>query len=153
MKGSQLTASAIISFAEDLESRSSAFYEKLGERFAQHRDTFMRFARECEKSKALVTRTYRETISDALEAGFAFEGLEPRDYVVDLGLSERASLSGALAISLDLEATAIDFYLQAAERSQSLLATLPRAFARAARRRRRRRDQLESLRRGSMPSS
>jgi rubrerythrin len=140
-----LTAAAIISFSTDLESRSEAFYQALGERFAEQEATFDRFAKDCAKSSTTITRTYQETITDALEAGFSFEGIALSNYETDTELPEGIDLNQAIAQAIALEETAIAFYQDVAEASEALLATIPRAFRRVARTRRRRRDKLQAL--------
>jgi len=145
MRDQPVTASAVISFIQELEASSSSFYQELSERFPEYQEMFLGFAEDSTKNKVLVTRTYQETISDALEAGFSFEGLTLGDYVVDLTLSEGISLSVALETALDLEEKAIAFYLDVAERSQSLLATIPTVFRRVAKRRTRCKLELGSL--------
>jgi len=145
MENLNVTASAIISFTEKLEDSSSAFYEGLAERWAESKEKFLTFAKESRKNKTLVVRTYRETISDALEAGFSFEGLDLRDYAVETTLAEDVSYSEALRIAIELEEKACKFYLDVAECSQSLLATIPRAFNRAAKIRSKRKLELQSL--------
>ena len=55
------------------------------------------------------------------------------------------TLGGAVALAIALEETAIAFYQDVAEASESLLATIPRAFKRVARTRRRRKDKLQAL--------
>ena len=146
MKDRPVTASAVISFSRELESSSTRFYEELAERFAEHRETFLGFARDGKKNALQVTRTYQETITDALEAGFSFEGLQMEDYLVELTLSQDAGLVEALAMALKLEDKAVAFYSDVAERSRSLLATIPSAFKRVARKRGRRKAELEALR-------
>jgi rubrerythrin len=145
MTDRQTTASAIISFSERLEVGASSFYRALSERFREHEDTFLGFAEDSEKNKVLLTRTYRETISDALEAGFAFQGLELEDYVVEVTLGEGIGLAEALERAHEMEDKAISFYLKVAEQSRSLLATIPTAFRRVARRREGRSKVLRSL--------
>ena len=102
-------------------------------------------ARDCKKSSTQVTRTYQETITDALEAGFSFAGISLADYEVDAELPDEADLAQAVGQALALEETAIAFYEAVAASSESLLATIPRAFRRAAKTRRRRREKLETL--------
>jgi hypothetical protein len=145
MSEGPLTAAAIISFSTDLEARSEAFYQALGERFAAQGATFAGFAKDCAKSSTTVVRTYQETITDALEAGFSFEGIALSNYAVDVDLPEGVDLAAAIAKARALEETAIAFYQDVAEASESLLATIPRAFKRVARTRRRRRDKLQAL--------
>ena len=106
---------------------------------------FAGWAEDCGKSSIQVTRTYQETITDALEAGFSFGGLSLAAYEVDLELTARIGLDQALSKAAALEERAIAFYGDVAERSESLLATIPRAFRRAARTRRRRLEGLEAL--------
>jgi len=140
-----LTASSIISYVQSLEDGSAAFYGELAERFKGHRDSFAAFAAESKKNKVTVVRTYQETITDALEACFCFEGLELASYAVDTALAEGVSLTDALNVAIELEDAAIRFYLEVAERSEALLATIPRAFKRVARKRSKRKDCLEAL--------
>jgi len=145
MSEGPLTASAIISFSTDLEARSAGFFRELAVRFPQHEDTFAGWAEDCEKSSTQVTRTYQETITDALEAGFSFSGLSLAAYEVDVDMPPGIDLSQALGRAVALEEQAVAFYQDVAERSESLLATIPRAFRRAARTRRRRLDKLGAI--------
>ncbi len=145
MSEQHVTASTVISFAEELENRSTAFYTQLGDRFAEHEDAFRRYAKDCTKNKTLVTRTYQETVSDALETGYSFEGLDLGAYAVDFGLAEGLSLSDALGKAMALEESAAAFYHDVAERSRSLLATIPRAFTRVAKKREGIRSELGTL--------
>jgi hypothetical protein len=142
---SQITASTIISFCTDLEARSEAFYNALSARFAEQSTAFSRMARDCAKSSTQVTRTYQETVTDALETGFAFAGISLADYEIDAELPAEADLPQAVGQALALEETAITFYQAVAASSESLLATIPRAFRRVAKTRRRRREKLETL--------
>lgn len=146
MKDRPVTASAVISFSQELEGSSSRFYEELTQRFAQCRETFLGFARDGSKNELLITRTYQETITDALEAGFAFEGLRLEGHLVKLTLPVDMSLVEALGMAIGLEEKAVAFYEEVAERSQSLLATIPGAFRRVARKRRRRKAALVAMR-------
>jgi hypothetical protein len=145
-----VTASAIISFAEELEDRSTAFYQQLAERFIEQEPTFLGFAKEGGKNKTLVVRTYRETISDALEACFSFEGVDLGAYRARTtgrldDLAGSPDYAAVLAAAVELEEQAIGFYQDAAQRSQSLMATIPMAFRRVAKTRGKRKLKLQSL--------
>jgi rubrerythrin len=144
MASTKVTASMVISFAEDLEERSRAFYEALADRFPEQRDTFLAMAKGCQKNRRSVVRTYRETVSDALETGFAFEGLDLQHYAVDTALEEEG-FDAALEKAVSLEEQAAAFYQAVAERSRALLATIPMAFKGAARTRQRQRRKLQAL--------
>ncbi|MBC8235169.1 hypothetical protein H8E77_36960 [bacterium] len=150
MENLNVTASAIISFTEKLEDSSSAFYGDLAERWSENKETFLNFVKESGKNKTSIVRTYRETITDALEAGFSFEGLHLRDYAVETTLSEDANYTDDLGIAVELEEKACKFYLDVAECSKSLLATIPRAFKRVAKRRDARKLELQSMLDASM---
>jgi len=141
----EATASTIISFAEKLEDNSSRFYRKMAERYPEDREIFLAFAKESEKNKVLVIRTYQETITDAIEAGFSFKGLNLSDYSIKIDLSEEASYLDALKAALELEKKAKKFYVDMAEQSSSLLATIPRAFRKVAEIRDKRMLKLKSL--------
>jgi len=137
MTDQPVTASAVISFTQRLESGSASFYEEMAMRFVEHQETFLGYAKASQKNRLLVTRTYQETVTDALETGYSFEGLRLDDYLADSTAPVGMTLDDALAKALALEEKAVAFYEEVAERSQSLLATIPRAFRRAAKKRRR----------------
>jgi len=139
------TTAAIIGFAEELEDRSSAFYDELAERWPENRDAFQTFSKEGGKNKGWVIRTYQETISDALEANFCFEGLNLDDYTIETTLAEDASYTDALKTAIALEEKSCAFYQEVAKRSKSLLATIPMAFKRVAKKRDKRRLRLQSM--------
>lgn len=139
------TASAIISFSEKLEDDSSKFYEKLAEKFTQNKDLFTGFAQEGRKNKTLVVRTYQETITDALEACFAFKGIRLSDYAARTSVDDNASYADALKIVVQLEEKACKFYLDAADCGKSLLATIPVAFKKVAQVRDKRKLAIASL--------
>jgi rubrerythrin len=145
-----VTTSAIISFTEELEDRSTAFYQQLAERFAEQQVTFLGFAKEGGKNKTLVVRTYRETISDALEACFSFEGIDLDAYRAGTtgrldDVAASPEYAAALAAAIELEEQVIGFYQDVAKRSQSLMATIPMAFRRVAKTREKRVHKLRSL--------
>jgi len=149
LEESNVTASAIISFAEKLEEDSSKFYEELAEKYAKGKETFLSFAKESKKNKVLVIRTYQETITDALEACF-IKGLNLSDYLAETRLKEDMCYSDALKVAIELEEKASKFYSEVAERSKSLLATIPGAFRKVAERRNNRKLKLKSLLESSM---
>lgn len=140
-----VTASAIITFAEKLEDATSEFYRKLAGRCTDNKEKFLGFAKESEKNKVQVIRTYQETISDALEACFSFEGLNLSDYVVETKLTEDMSYIDALKTAIELEEKASRFYSNVAELSKSLLATIPRILRKVAQKRNSRKLTLRSL--------
>ena len=139
----QTTCSAIISFAEKLESNSSKFYEELAEKSAENKETFLAFAKESRKNKVLVTRTYQETITDALEA--CFIQIDLSNYLTETTFREAMTYLDALKMAIELEEKASKFYFDAAEQSKSLLATIPMAFRKVAEKRNNRKPKLKSL--------
>jgi len=139
-----VTASAIIGFAEKLEEESSKFYKELAEKYVQNKEIFLLFAKESEKNKLLIIRTYQETITDALEACF-IKGLNLNDYLLEIKLKENMSYADVLRIAIKLEEKVSRFYLDAAKYSESLLATIPIAFKKVAKRREKRMLKLKSL--------
>jgi rubrerythrin len=147
MERTVATASAVINSAEKLEDQTSGFYEELAKKFPDDKEAFDSFAKESKKSRVLVVRTYRETITDAIEACYSFEGLNLDDYSVKVVASGNRAES--LKTAIQLEDKAIKFYADVGERSKSLLATIPMAFERVAKSRKSRKLKLESLLSGS----
>ncbi len=139
------TASAIINLVEKYEDHATDFYQKLAQKYPKNKETFLAYAEESKKNKILVVRTYRETITDALEACFSFEGLNPKDYEAKTTIGEKTSLSEALKIAIELEDKTSKFYIKVAELSKTLLATIPAAFKKVAQRRDNRKQALKLL--------
>ena len=145
MSTADSTASSVISYMGKLEDESAEFYRSLGETYSQGRDAFLSFAKECVRDRVLVTRTYQETITDALETGFSFRRLDLSKYVVETVLPKEVSYARALEMAVQLESKASTFYSEAADTSESLLATIPKAFRRIAEERNRRKLRLQSM--------
>lgn len=144
MSEQPITASAIMSTVERLEDTSAAFYTALAAAYPAQAKLFQGYAEDCEKHKTQILRTYQETVTDALETNFSFEGLSLAKYAFEATPSGKG-LSEDLKAALNLEETAIAFYTQVAKACESLLATIPRTLARVAKRRARRRDELREL--------
>ena len=145
MEDTSVTAASIIRFAQNLEDQSLKFYEELAGQFSPHKDKFLGMARESKKNQVLIVRTYQETITDALEACFSFEGLNLQDYAVAALSPQGHTLAEALAMAAAFEQQAIRFYSEVAVQCQSLLGTIPRAFRRVAEGRQKRLATLQSI--------
>jgi rubrerythrin len=141
----EATASIIMSFAEKLEGDSSEFYRRLASRFREGRELFLKFAEESKRNRLLLVRTYQETITDAIEACFSFKNLSLNEYVINLTSLESVDYLAALRCALELEDKATRFYIEVAEKSRPLLATIPRAFIKVAEARNKRREEIKTL--------
>lgn len=141
-----MTASAIISFSEKLEEQSSTFYKTLAQKFPEQEEILLLFAKQSQKNQTIIIRTYRETISDALEACFSFESFNLHDYEIAPNLNDgNLEKREAYKIAIAVEEKAFRFYTIIAEQSDALLATIPRIFRKVARERQKRKEKLESL--------
>lgn len=143
--GSNLTASAIIETIEAIEADSAVLYENLASAFPEAKEKFSKYAKENSKNKTLLVRTYQETISDALEAMFSFEGLDLESVRFDPVVSQDANLSSEADRAADIEEKTTAFYDRVAEQAESLLATIPRVISRVAKKRRARIEELRAM--------
>ena len=139
------TASEVIRFAKELEDKAAKFYEGVATRYPEAKEVFSSFVKENKKNKILVERTYNEVVTDALETDFSFEEFEADAYMIDVDLDQDASLSDGVQRALEIEEKIQKFYLAAAKMSKSLLADVPRAFERIAKRRGEGKEKLKSL--------
>lgn len=139
------TASTIIRLAEKLEESTIAFYERVAKEFGKDQETYQCFIEESRESKKLVRRTYQETISDALEACFSFEGINFDEYSFDTKFPAGANYVNVLRTGSRLEDVATRFYANISEKSDSLLATITRAFRKAYDVHKKRKLKLENL--------
>jgi hypothetical protein len=142
---STLTASAVVSFSQELEQRLAVFYGELAQRFEEYRDAMHDYAQSSTKTGMQVVRTYQETVSDALETGYSFAGISLETYRFDWDVPKALTWGQAVEMAQALEAAAITFYRDVAAASETLLATIPRAFKRAARTHEQRQEALERL--------
>jgi len=141
----EVTASFVINVAQNLEDDSARFYNTLTKRFPENNKIFTTFAKESEKNKERVVRTYQETISDALEACFSFKGLNLNNYSVNTSLADNVSYMDALKKALELEKKASEFYMDVAKACSSLLTTISRVLKKVAETRKKRVPQLYSI--------
>lgn len=139
------TAATVITFAEDLEDQTAACYDALAGRFLEQAGQFERFAQRAAQTKMEVVRTYRETVSDALETNFSFADVDLNTYRGCWDAPEGTDLAAVAAQLLVVEQKAVTFYSDMAETSESLLATIPAAFRRAAKVRTQRITRLERM--------
>jgi len=139
------TASEVVRFAGKLEDTVANFYEELTEKYPEGKKTFLSFVKENRKNRVMVQRTYNEVVTDALETGFSFEGLNVDEYVFEGAVAEDASLSNVVQRALEIEEKLQKFYTTAAKMSKSLLADIPRVFERIGRRGEERKEKLKSL--------
>jgi len=141
----EATTSAVIGFAEKLEGDFSDFYTVLARKYIENKEQFLSFAEDSKKNKIFIIRTYRETISDALEACFCFEGLNLEDFAITKTIGKDVSRSAALRLAIGNEERAIQFYTTVANLSTGLLATITMAFKRIAEKRKNRELTMRTL--------
>lgn len=141
------TASSAISFNNRLEDQAAKFYEELARdtKYAEGRKTFLDFAKENKKHKEDVVRTYRYIITDKIEAGFAFQGLNEADYKIDTELTADTSYPDVLRKAIKVEEKTQKFCADAAETSRGLLADISYAFLKVAKKKGKRKLILKSL--------
>lgn len=139
------TASETISFAKKLENESAKFYENLAQRYTEGKEISLSSAKENRKYIVQVERAYYEVITDAIEGCFSFEGIDTDNYSIESELLEGTSYSDALRMAIALEEKIIKFYLDTAKVSKSLMADVPRAFEKVAKKRNERIPKLKSL--------
>ena len=139
------TASQVTSFCMELEDRSAKFYEDLAQKYKEGEETFLSFVKGNKKNKLQVQRVYNETVSDTLETGFSFEGLDVDDYLIEIHVAEDENFPRDRRRALDIEEKIQNFYLDAAKMSKAFLADVPRVFEKIAKNRNERKLKLKSL--------
>jgi len=139
------TASAVISFAKELEENSIKYYEKFIQKYPKDKEIFLSFIKESKKNIVSVQRVYYEVITDAIEGCFSFEGLDTDNYIFNQKISADASYSNVLESAIEMEKKIQKFYLDSAEVSKSLMADIPRAFERIAKERDKHKSHLEKI--------
>lgn len=142
MGGSSITASAVITFAENLEEQTSKFYKQLAEKHLNQ--VFDSFTNESKKNGVFLVRTYRETITDALEACFSFEDIVlPRIEIKEV--KQDTTYEEDLKSAIKLEEDSVLFYREILKCSESLMSTIARSFEKVAKNREKRKQELETM--------
>jgi len=126
------TASEAISFSKKLEDESAEFYQDLAQRYAEGKEIFLSFAKENGKNVVQVERAYYGVITDAIEGCFSFTGIDTDNYSIEVELPEGTGYSDALSMAIALEEKITKYYLDAAKVSKALMADVPQAFERIA---------------------
>ena len=141
------TASAIISFFGRLEDQIIELYENLAanEKYSEAKDIFLALAKDNKRDREMVQRVYQEVVTDAIETGFSFTGLNEKDYQFTTELTEGLSYSNVVRMAIDAEDRSSKFCIDASESSRSLLADIPQSFEWVAKRKNSRKKQLASL--------
>lgn len=139
------TATAAVSFHGRLQEQAAKFYEELARRFAEGRETFLAFAKEHMKHQRDVQRVYYYIITDAMEACFAFEGMNADDYKIKTELKGDIGYADALKMAIAIEDQTYNFCVDGANRCRGLLHDVPEALDIVAKRAMRRKQTLQSL--------
>lgn len=141
------TAGAFISFHGELEEKIKEFYERLAviDKHSAGRETFLSFSKENKRHKDSILRTYREVITDALEAAFPLKNLDEVDYDINTKLTEDMSFREIIERAIEIEEKSYKYCRDAEGSTSGLLADVPRAFELLATRKTRRIRKLESL--------
>jgi len=132
------TMAAVMSFVSRLEGDSAAFYSKWAERYPEREKIFTAWAEENGKFAKNIKQTYFGVITDAIESTFSFTRLDASEYECDTTLPDEVSLQEVMDKSREMEERILNFYHDASQQSEGLLADLPRLFKKIVQRRRER---------------
>jgi len=124
------TASQVVRFAKEMEDKIEVFYKNLAEKYKEQSEIFSSFAKESRKNKTVIQRTYQGVVSDALETGYSFDEFVVDDYIPDVRVPEKASLSDVAKRAFQVEERMQNFYQVAAKMSVGLLADVAQTFER-----------------------
>ena len=95
------------------------------------KDTFLSLAKDTNRHKEMVERAYREVITDALEACFAF-AMNEGDYAINTDVPKDARYPDILRKAIELEERQYKFCVDASQKSSCLMSDVTQAFARVA---------------------
>jgi len=138
------TASAVISFAHEVEEDGAAVYENLAQRFPEHKELFFTVAAENRKNIKNVERAYYSVITDALEGCFSFK-VDSSKYDFEKATKLKSTFKDEMQHALDMEEKTVAFYTAAVEQSKGLIADVSRAFTLVARKRAERVEKLKGI--------
>ena len=133
-----------ISLAKKLENEAAGFYENMASKYPRGTDTFLSLARDCRKYMNQIEMAYYSVISDALEGCFALN-LDDSKYCLDTKLADDSVFPDVVKRVMGFEETLVNFYTDAAEQCQAVMADVPRVMTLIAQKRQKRKAELEAL--------
>ena len=137
------TAASVITYITNIEKMSADFYDSALKGNDLIETKFSFYARENRKIEKRIKRVYYGVVSDALETGFSFRGL--RGEIKVPKYAKKATISGIIKVSIEMEQEIHNFYLNASQLSKSLLADVPRVMSSVAKIREKRILELKQL--------
>ena len=139
------TMAGVMTFVSKIENDSASFYRNYAKNYPELESTFLSWNKENNKFEKNVKRTYFGVITDTLESNYAFQGLDTDDYNFETQLPENVDSSEAGKKAREIEETIKNFYLNAAQLSDGLMADIPRLFRKIAKKREERCQTLDTL--------
>lgn len=136
------TASSVINYISKFETDSADFYNRSAVNYSDCGDLFKSLAKENKKFGKRIKKAYYNSVTDALETNFSFQGLQAGVEIPETESSQ--SVADQLSVCLKLEKDIQAFYVQAADLSKGLLDDVNRVMQRLAGARDKRRDELSS---------
>lgn len=122
------TAAAVIDCISEIEKDSAEFYEHSAKRYSRLRDIFQSLAKEHVKTGKRVRMDYYSVVTDALGAGFGFQGFEAE---VEMPvLNDDVSFSDAVEKAVKLENDIQQFYLKVTSALKPLMPDISRSVER-----------------------
>lgn len=128
------TAGELVRLSVGLEEDTALYYEALAARFPDRAEQLNAWAKDSRRNAVHIQRTYQETISDALEACYAFDGLDLTAFAAPRP-PETGSWELVCSHAAEMETRAIALLNRLADLSENLLGTIADAFRSAAGRR------------------
>ncbi len=122
------TAAAIIDCISEIEKDSTGSYENWAEKYDKLRDTFRSFAKEHAKTGKRVRMDYYSVVTDALGAGFGFQGFAAEVEIPVL--NNDAPLSDVVGDAIKLENDIQRFYLKVITALKPLMPDISRSVER-----------------------
>jgi hypothetical protein len=97
-------------------------------KFSKYQDIFSSFIKESKQHKTLISRSYREVITDAMEAAFPLNNLNEEDYEINLTSVDKLNFSEKINKAVQIEEACKKFCIDAKESLTGLLADVPEEF-------------------------
>ena len=136
------TTSQLISLHAKLEVGAAGKLRALAQRHPRAAEALNRLADENIQHRDMVTRVYREGVTDAFEVGYLSQPLNEGDYAIN---ELNGPLEEAVRTALLNEDAVIRFCVNASRDTNQLIPSLPQTFQRLAKRKEKRKALLESL--------
>ncbi len=128
------TMSQLLRHHRSMEEEQASYHNLLADSYPEHGEFFSRLGKDNLRHMEMAQRAYREGVTDAFEVGFLDEPADPEDYILT---EPKGGLRESIRVMITNEEQIINYCVDVASNSSTLLPDVPETFMRLVKRKKR----------------